>query len=230
MTSNSSEVENYESFINGPFCGHGGPTWGVWRFIAWIISIIFHPLLIVTQAFFWVGKVYGFQFLPKEELILPSLGLLGLFTVLAPASFVFVLYKFKAVKQLSLNERTERNAPYFITALIYGYLHYLSGNAPDFLRLLIQCGGFSVLITGLINLQWKISAHAIGMGGLTSILLFGAYRIGQTPNLDVVMVLILFSGLVMWARLWLQAHNPAQVYIGWITGFTICFLCVKLLG
>lgn len=230
MSSGFSEVENYRDFINGPEWNGQGPTWGVFRFLAWFFSIVFHPLLVLTQAFVWSGKVYGFQFLPNESLILPSLGMLVLFTFVAPATFVFLLFKFKAVKHLSLDERTERHLPYFLTAIIYGYLHYVSGNAPDFLRLLIQCGGFAVLVSALVNLRWKISAHAIGMGGLTGILLFGAYPLGQVPDMNIVVLMLMFSGLVMWSRLWLQAHNPAQVYTGWVSGFIITFLCIKLLG
>jgi membrane-associated phospholipid phosphatase len=36
----------------------------------------------------------------------------------------------------------------------------------------------------------------------------------------IIVALIIISGLVGFARLQLQAHNPAQVYTGFIVGFT----------
>jgi membrane-associated phospholipid phosphatase len=40
--------------------------------------------------------------------------------------------------------------------------------------------------------------------------------------------LVLISGLTTPARLYLNAHTPSQVYVGYATGFIIVFLGVLL--
>jgi membrane-associated phospholipid phosphatase len=60
----------------------------------------------------------------------------------------------------------------------------------------------------------------VGWGGLVGLILSLSLRF----NTDLVLFLILailFSGIVGFARLKLTAHSPMQVYMGFLIGFLI---------
>ena len=124
----------------------------------------------------------------------------------------------------------ERIIPYSSAALYYFALFYLlhHANFPefyrvtviDFLNLLNLGAATCILLTLLINFKWKISAHTIGIGGLTGGVLGMMYRLQL--DLHYLFIALLFcSGIVAYARLKLNAHSPAQVYVGFALGFLI---------
>ena len=91
------------------------------------------------------------------------------------------------------------------------------------------------IVTVLLGLLWvlnfllKVSVHAAGLGGLTG--LFAALWLKtMLPGLLGLMLLSLFcTGVVMSARLYLQAHSPSEVYIGAAAGGLLTgvgFCCV----
>jgi len=71
-----------------------------------------------------------------------------------------------------------------------------------------------------INYFWKISLHMLGMGGLTGVFLGFALRIG-IDIFPFLAFLIFLSGLVGYARLKVNSHNPPQVYVGYIVGVVL---------
>jgi membrane-associated phospholipid phosphatase len=82
-----------------------------------------------------------------------------------------------------------------------------------------------LVITLIVNLKWKISAHMIGLGGVTGAIT----AISQKFSIDLLFVLLLLifiSGIVGWARLYLYAHKPSQVYTGFVVGFLCLFLLI----
>lgn len=155
---------------------------------------------------------------PQVKLII--LGITFVFTFLLPVINVFILYKAGRIKSLALEDSTERALPYASTLLYYGALFYLFYNAqfPNIFKILILGAALCILITLLINFKWKISAHMIGIGGTVGATLGVIYRLQQ----DMVLVLalaIFVAGAVGFARLKLNAHNPSQVYSGFLLGF-----------
>ena len=83
--------------------------------------------------------------------------------------------------------------------------------------LLILGAGISILFSFFINFFWKISAHAIGVGGIVGATLGISYRL----MIDLRMILlftIIAAGIVCYARLRLKAHEPTQVYAGFFLG------------
>jgi membrane-associated phospholipid phosphatase len=80
-----------------------------------------------------------------------------------------------------------------------------------------------VLVAAIISIKWKISLHMTAQGALAGMLLAIAFR--HNANLLLFISMVFFGGgLVGWARLYLRAHTPAQVYIGYCTGLALAFL------
>lgn len=113
----------------------------------------------------------------------------------------------------------ERLWPLVITAL-FNYLGLwllkkmgLSG----VLQIFILGTLIALFVAAVITVFWKISLHMMGIGGVTGVIL----ALGLRYNLDITFLLgflILASGLTGSSRLYLGAHTPAQIYVGYFLG------------
>lgn len=191
--------------------------------IAKLISYLLHPLLMPTYGFaiiFFTNNFISTFTSPDVKLII--LTITCVFTFVLPSVNVLVLLKLGRINSLSMETREERTVPYLSTALYYFALFYLFYNAgfPKVFQILILGAGISLLLTILINYKWKISAHMIGIGGIAGAALGIVYRLHLDLHI-ALMVLLLLSGIVGFARLKLNAHTPAQVYGGFTLGFVV---------
>jgi len=75
----------------------------------------------------------------------------------------------------------------------------------------------SAALAGIVNLKEKVSLHAIGWSGLLVMLVF----LSQQSFKDLyplITLLILWLGLVAYARVVEGAHTPRQFYLGILLG------------
>ena len=73
------------------------------------------------------------------------------------------------------------------------------------------------LIVMLINLRWKVSAHAAACGGVVGVITAISYLLYLNPVWLVCMSLV-YSLVVMLARLLLEEHTPLQLIVGFFVG------------
>lgn len=191
--------------------------------IAKAISYLLHPLLMPTYGFalIFYTKNYISTFTAPEVKLL-VLGITFVFTFLLPATNVFFLLKAGRIKSLEMETAGERLLPYMGAVLYYFALFYLFDHAhfPNVFKIVVLGAGIAVLLALLINLKWKISAHAIGIGGTAGATMGIIYRL-QIDMAQVLMVVLLFAGVLGFARLKLKMHTPAQVYAGFLLGFVV---------
>lgn len=194
--------------------------------LARIISIIFHPLLMPTYGFaliFFIQNSIS-TFIPLKAKLL-IVGITFIFTFILPALNAVILLKLGRIKSLEMETSRERIVPYISTLMYYIALAYLffSAQFSAVFIILILGASVSVLMTLIINFKWKISAHAVGIGGIIG----AAMGISARLMIDmqyIIILAILIAGLIGFARLRLSAHTPAQVYAGYLTGFLIQLL------
>ncbi len=145
-----------------------------------------------------------------------------MFSFVFPVLNIYILVKLKRIPNLTLSNQKDRTFPLFITALFYFGLFYLlmDINIWNSVKLFIIGGAVSILITTLINLKYKISAHMVGLGGVLGILISISYLIkfDMTPYYITTIIL---AGLVGFARLLLDEHKPAQLYLGFFLGLIV---------
>ena len=79
-------------------------------------------------------------------------------------------------------------------------------------------------IVAIVNRFWKISAHLTGFGGLVGGIFCYCLGIGAIPTWGTGILWLGLSLMLMYSRLWLNAHTPAQVCTGWLTGIACTFL------
>lgn len=157
------------------------------------------------------------------------------FSFVLPVINIYILYKLNRISSLTLENQNERTFPYIITSCFYFGLFYLflDLNIWPSIKVLIFGGGLSVLLTAIINLKYRISAHAVGIGGLIASLMMVSFVLKYNAVPEIAF-LFLLAGLIAAARLYLEAHKPSQVYSGFLLGFAtqvvafIFFLNFKL--
>ena len=189
--------------------------------LARFISCIFHPLLMPTYGFIllFCTQNYLSTFLPLNIKII-LIALLFLFTFIFPALNAIILLKMGSIKSLEMEDPKERLLPYGTTFLYYIALLYLlyKLHFPVIFTMIVLGGACCILLTLLINLKWKISAHMVGVGGISGAMLALFYRL-QSDLLLPFIIIILIAGIIGYARLKLNAHRPVQVYTGFLMGF-----------
>lgn len=198
--------------------------------IAKIISYITHPLLIATYGY-WVlfnANIYLKHILPletKEVLLI----IIFVNTFIIPSLFILILSRAKVIQSIEIEDQKHRRIPFLLTTLIYFACYWFlsRNNLPTLIPMFMLVACFLLLVTYVINLFWKISAHMMGMGALTGSILALGIRFESDVQL-FFMLSILISGLTAYARLKLEAHSPKQVYIGYGIGFILALFMLTL--
>lgn len=206
------------------------------RAFAHFASVIFHPLLMATYGcllvFFGIkDTVYDFL-TPFETKWRISL-IVFMFSFVFPALNIYLLYKLKRIPSVTLTKQKDRTFPYVMTSLFYFGLFYLliDVNIWPSIKLFIVGAGLAILLTAVINLRLKISAHMVGLGGLLGVLI----SLSSLIKFDMTMyyiAVILVAGVVGFARLFLEQHKPYQVYLGFFLGLfvqTVLFFTLQKL-
>lgn len=192
-----------------------------------IFSILFHPLLIPSIGILILynsGSVLEYLPFQAKKIILL---VVSVSTLVLPLTFVpFFIFQ-KIIKNLQMQNNKERLIPFFVTFVLYFFCYYLLQRlgAPQTITKFLFAATCSVLVLFLLSFKWKISAHMLGIGGLTGALIAISFRLNV--NLEYfIIAAIIASGIVGYSRLKLKTHEQYQIYIGWLTGFFTSFLII----
>jgi len=193
-----------------------------------IVSIVFHPLLMPTLGFFIIldSSIYLSSSIdPLTTKI--TYATIFIFTCVLPFINVWFLVNKGYAKDIYLRTRKERKLPYLFSVVYYLILYYFlkTINLPPAIYLMVLGTTIAAIITLLINLRWKISAHMVGIGGVLGAVIGISERFMQNLN-GTIIVLFLVAGMIGYARLKLDAHTSSQVYAGFATGFGCLLLMI----
>ncbi len=178
------------------------------RTIARVLSSTVHPLLFPLLA---IGVVAdSFTHSAGRALLLTTLT--ALFTSVPVAALVWVQVKRGAWSDLDVSRRRQRYLLYPFTLALLGALTYLYArlNAPYAVRAVLALAIANV-IDALINLRWKVSAHATTAAACAALLWY--FVPGPIGPIAAACALA-----VGWSRVELHRHTPGQVGAGWLVG------------
>ena len=176
-----------------------------------ILSIIFHPLLMITYGVL-LALTYTALAIYPMQLKLWVLAGVFMMTAFVPAIFIFLMIKINRKGDYELTERTDRTMPYLVyVASVVAVLSLVFGTAV------------AMLIAMCINFFWKISAHMIGIGGLLGGIM-GISRVYLLNPYWAFIIVLLIAGFLGSARIQLKKHTPAQVYAGFGLGFISIYI------
>ena len=194
-----------------------------------IISTILHPIFMPIIAIY-----LSLELVAGAGLVINALGvfyiIVFLSTIAIPLTSVLFLKKINLVSSLEMRGHKERSLPLLITAISMTFGYYWLVDILIFFPLLrneILGAIFLIIVASIVSRYWKISLHMLGIGGVVGVLFSLNIWFGNLSNL--LIVFILTSGLLGYARLKEKAHNATQVYLGFLIGFLIEFFCVLFL-
>jgi hypothetical protein len=185
-----------------------------------VVSYLFHPLFMPTLGAVLVLNIAGYiSFTIPPQLKYLVYGIIFLNTFVFPTLATYYLLKKGYISGFEMATIRERRIPMLLTAVFYFFTYYILRNAslPPVLFLMILGATLSVLLTLIITLTWKISAHMVGMGGITGAIIAVSLKFGVNMQALIIGMLLL-SGLVGYARITLEAHTHNQVYWGYALG------------
>tara|TARA_B100000214_G_scaffold301796_1_gene232312 strand:- start:544 stop:1143 length:600 start_codon:yes stop_codon:yes gene_type:complete len=194
-----------------------------------IISTILHPVFMPLIAIY-----LSLELVAEAGLVTNTVGvfyiIVFLSTVAIPLTSVLFLKKIKHISSLEMRDHKERSLPLLITAFSMTIGYYWLNDILIFFPLLrneILGAIFLIIFASIVSRYWKISLHMLGVGGVIGVLFSLNILFGNLSNL--LIIFILTSGLLGYARLKEKAHSSTQVYLGFLIGFLIEFFCVLLL-
>lgn len=197
------------------------------RKLALLISVVFQPLLMPSLVF---GLLF---FGVPQATSLPEAFKVRIFylivcaTLLIPMVLMLGLRWSGLVKSLHFEEKSDRRVPFLMVTLFYVLTTYFLKEKTELDPILWQ--GMGVITTAVALLTtvtyfWKMSAHLTGIGGVLAVTgILGLYF----PSLTVAYLLVatvVLGGVVASSRLYLDAHRPAEVYVGLLVGFVTCWI------
>ncbi len=147
-------------------------------------------------------------------------------TLLIPMFLLVILWRIGYIDSMHLHRAEQRTAPYIYTIICYGFWGYFlrfSMKMPTFMFLIAIGAIIALLGITIINYWWKISAHLTGIGGLLGGVCSFALNYSTAPFILLAIILGL-SMLLMYARLYINAHTPMQVISGFLLGLLSCFI------
>jgi len=191
------------------------------KYIAHLLSYVFHPLFIPTYFFLYLMQVLPFEFVGITEWQLNMrLFSVAWLTAFFPAFAVFLLWRLKLSDSIFLRTQKERIIPYVITMFFYWWMYYLSRNFTDqpIALKFFYLGIFVASAIGLtVNNFMKVSLHAMGIAGLTTaIILVSVFY--PVNNALWVLLAVLLTALVISARLVVSDHSKKELLVGLFIG------------
>lgn len=206
------------------------------RIFAHIISILFHPLLIIIYILMILITLnpYVFAFSDAHE---KTTFFVYTFvnTLLIPVLSIFIMKMLGFVKSLEMKDNKERIGPLIVIGSLYLWMFInFKGNqiVPAIFSSFILGSVLAIFISFFINNFTKLSLHMVGMGGLIIALVLIKYQMTYDKfffevfnlfsamiSLDfLIMLSVILAGITATARLYLKAHRPQEIYLGFIVG------------
>ncbi|MDC3050614.1 hypothetical protein OA171_02145, partial [Flavobacteriales bacterium] len=196
-----------------------------------VISILGHPIFMPLYAFgllIYTNPYINMMVSTGSRYFIITI--LVVFTITLPVITALLFKLFGLIDSVFMKTTKERMWPFIITLIWYymGYQLFNKIQVPQSLNLLM-IGTISVIsVAIIITIRWKISIHMLGIGGVIGAIIGISQRF-QFDHSLLLIVLFLFAGLIGYSRLKTKSHNFQQIYIGFIIGLVIEWICVLYL-
>lgn len=188
------------------------------------ISTILHPIVLPTAGAFLYFIFITQQFEKRLQLII--LGLIFILTYIVPILLLFFLKNFGFIKNFQVSTIKERRVPVIFMIFILYFLGNTIIQIPMIRNLGILFYGTSlslICIYILFSAKLKSSLHLVSMGNMLGFFLIMT-NINNLSILFIIIPLIFLSGILASSRLYLKAHTPIELLIGFFLGFISQFI------
>lgn len=201
------------------------------RFFAHLFSYIFHPLFIplyITWFLVFVHTSYFVGYGDGQKLFM--LARIALNMVFFPLITVFLLKGLGFISSVFLRTQKDRIIPYIASGIFYFWAYLVFRNQPE-VPSVMTAFTFAVFLSSsaalMANIYFKISMHAIGMGGVLGLFLLIMRQDNFLMTVPLAIALLI-TGIVCTSRLIVSDHTPKEIYMGLIVGI-ICQLVAAVM-
>jgi len=144
-------------------------------------------------------------------------------TVLVPLLFLKFLKHFKLIENFQIPSVSDRKLPLLFFLLVsFTATKILSSYRilPDLTIMFIGITFISLIAYFSISLKFKISLHAISIGGVIGVIL-ALSKLYRMNLIFLISILFLIAGIIITSRLKLRAHSNLEVYLGFLIGIIL---------
>lgn len=193
------------------------------------ISTILHPVLMPT-----IGVLIFFILSPLRMTIVQQIYLLSIIfiaTYLLPILLLFFLKTIKKIDSFEVRSIEERKIPMFLMMCIFlvlGRFFYKFSSVRDLSYLFFGTLLGLILVYFIFLTKTKTSLHLLSIGSAVGFFIV-FQQINNISLLPLIIIFILLSGLLGASRLYLKAHTPKEVYLGFLIGVTSQLLVYYIL-
>ncbi len=203
------------------------------KIFAHLFSYIFHPLFIPLYAvcflvYYHPSYFSGFNPYDKYKLVLTTV----LNTVFFPAFAVLLMKGLGFIQSIFLRTQPDRIGPYLATMIFYFWAARVFFKFEPQLAPVLPSFMTGVLITTVVgllsNIYFKISMHAMGVGGLVGLFLLVMQSNSMLMTWPLCIALLM-AGLVCTSRLVVSDHQPREIYLGLLAGLLCQFTAAMVI-
>jgi hypothetical protein len=186
-----------------------------------LLSYLFHPIFIPLYVLLFIVYIHpsyfaGFSDASKVRTIL----ILVQNAIFYPLFCVLLLKGVGFIQSVFLRSQRDRIIPYIASGILFFWTFLVFKQQGTFHRIVpsFMLGVFLASSAALIaNIYFKISMHAIGLGGMLGIFLVIAFSYSMLMTWPLSIALLV-TGLVCTARLLVSDHTPKDIYSGLVLG------------
>ncbi len=181
------------------------------------LSYFFHPLLMTTWFTLLLLYTNPFSFAGLSSGIVIAVVFIN--TFMFPAISILLMRKLGFIEDLEMPDHKQRIIPLVASIIFYvwAYLATRKINFPYMMGVFMMGVLVSLFASFVINVFYKVSLHMIGVSGaLTAIMLL--VFVSPSDLSYYFLAMILLTGAVASARLYLGAHTMKEVYVGFLVG------------
>jgi len=202
------------------------------RFFAHFFSWIFHPLFIASYVAAFLIFVHPYVFAGFDQRM-KTFRFLSVFitTAFFPLFSVFLMWRLKLVlKSIYLRTTQERIIPYVLAMIFYWWtwnvFRNLSDSPPVIVNFLL---GTFLAVCGawFCNIYFKISMHAVAVGGLVVFFILFSFVDSYASGLYLSLALLI-AGIVCTSRFIVSDHSPFEIYSGLFIGALAQYIAWQL--
>lgn len=188
---------------------------------AQFFSILFHPLFIplyVTAFLLYIHPTAFAGFSDEQKVRI--IGIVAVNIILLPGATVFLLWRLKFSQSILLKTQRERIIPYaatmFFSFWCWNVFRNLSFSPAVFNDFLL--GVFITVIIGwMCNIYYKVSMHALGVGGMLCFIILISLSGEGSAGLYIAAA-SLITAITLSARFIVSNHTSFDVYSGLFLG------------
>jgi len=203
------------------------------RFFAHLFSYIFHPLFVPLYVILFLMHLHPSYFSGTDDQTKFRLTLFVIQCSIAYPLLTIVLLKALGfIDSVFLRTQKDRIIPYIAVGIFYFWQYQVCRNYPGTLHPIVpsfMLGVFLAASAALIaNIYYKISMHAMGVGGWLGIFLI----IMQSNTMWMawpLSVVLLITGVVCTSRLLISDHSPKDIYAGLLVGLVCQFAAAMVM-